>query len=137
MDALHHAGLRMTENRRAILRVLRAAHAPLSLEEIRERSAHDGGKPDFATVFRTMEQLEQLKLAHKVNLERSSSYFELVDPSSHHDHLVCVGCGRVVPILDDCPVEAMEHTLAAKHGFTELRHSLEFFGRCPECSRGG
>src|SRR5450432_3430065 len=104
VDTLKRAGLRMTENRRAILRSLLAARAPLSLEEIREHSAHHGGMPDFATVFRTMEQLEALRLVQRVNLGRPSSHFELLDPRSHHDHLVCVQCGRVVPLVEDCPV---------------------------------
>ena len=135
IDVLKRAGLRMTENRRAILRALLAAQAPLSLEEIREHSAHHGGMPDFATVFRTMEQLEALRLVQRVNLGRPSSHFELLDPRSHHDHLVCVKCGRVVPLVDDCPVEKLERDLARKHGFTEIRHSLEFFGKCAECSK--
>ncbi len=132
--AVKRSGHRMTENRRAILRTLLAAREPVTLEMIRDRSEHEGLRPDFATVFRTMEQLEELNLVQKVNLGRSSSYFELVDPRSHHDHLVCTGCGRVVPLVDDCPVEKMERELARKHGFTEIRHSLEFFGKCPRCS---
>jgi Fur family transcriptional regulator, ferric uptake regulator len=135
VDTLRRAGLRMTENRRAILRALLAARSPLNLEEIRAHSAHHGGRPDFATVFRTMEQLEVLRLVHRVNLGRTSSHFELLDPRSHHDHLVCVTCGRVVPLVDDCPVEKLERDLARRHGFTEIRHSLEFFGKCPECSK--
>ncbi|MBS0657380.1 MAG: transcriptional repressor [Verrucomicrobia bacterium] len=134
VESVRRGGLRMTDSRRAILRTLLAARAPLTLEEIRDRSQHDGQPPDFATVFRTMEKLEELRLVHRVNLERASSYFELLDPSSHHEHLVCVGCGLVKPITDECPVEKMERALARKHGFTEIRHSLEFFGRCPDCS---
>lgn len=135
VGVLKRAGLRMTENRRAILRALLAARTPLSLEEIREHSAHHGGMPDFATVFRAMEQLETLRLVQRVNLGRSSSHFELLDPRSHHDHLICVQCGRVVPLVDECPVEQLERDLARRHGFTEIRHSLEFFGKCPECSK--
>ncbi len=135
VDTLKRAGLRMTDNRRAILRALLAARSPLSLEEIREQSAHHGGMPDFATVFRTMEQLEVLRLVQRVNLGRATSHFELLDPRSHHDHLVCVQCGRVVPLVEECPVAKLERDLARRHGFTEIRHSLEFFGKCPECSR--
>jgi Fe2+ or Zn2+ uptake regulation protein len=134
VDTLKRAGLRMTDNRRAILRALLAARSPLSLEEIREQSAHHGGLPDFATVFRTMEQLEVLRLVQRVNLGRATSHFELLDPRSHHDHLVCVQCGRVVPLVEECPVAKLERDLARRHGFTEIRHSLEFFGKCPECS---
>lgn len=135
VEAVRGGGLRMTEARRAILRTLLEARVPLTLEEIRARATQGEVAPDFATVFRTMEKLEELHLVHRVNLERSSSYYELLDPTSHHDHLVCLGCGLVKPLTDECPVEKMEAALAAKHGFTQIRHSLEFFGKCPDCTR--
>ena len=134
---LRRKGLRMTGNRRAILQVLLAARAPLSLEEIQEgapRYAEGGDAPDFATVFRMMALLEELKLARKVHLGRTSSHFELTDSRHHRDHLVCTDCGAVTPLEGLCPVEKMERQIARKHGFTELTHSLEFFGKCGGCS---
>lgn len=134
---LRRKGLRMTGSRRAILRVLLDAQAPLSLDQIQTaggRPGPDGEAPDFATVFRMMTLLEELKLARKVNLGRAASFYELTDSSHHRDHLVCTDCGQVTPLEGLCPVERLERQIARKHGFTQLTHSLEFFGRCGDCS---
>ena len=136
---LRSNGLRMTANRRAILQVLLKAKEPLGLEQIQAaaaRPASGGEAPDFATVFRMMARLEELKLARKVNLGRASSFFELVDSRHHRDHLVCTDCGTVTPLEGSCPVETLERQIARKHGYTQVTHSLEFFGRCGDCSTG-
>jgi Fur family ferric uptake transcriptional regulator len=129
--------VRVTGNRRAILQVLLEAGQPLSLEKI-QNGASQCGKgdeaPNFATVFRMMASLEQLKLARKVHLGRSSSHFELTDSRHHRDHLVCTDCGQVTSLEGLCPVERQERQIARRHGFTDLTHSLEFFDRCGDCS---
>ena len=137
IGALKGEGLRMTANRRAILQALLNAEAPLALEEIQTAAGEQGSRPDFATVFRTMLVLERLRLAHKVNLGRSTSHYELQSPGHHHEHLVCVDCGKVTLIEDRCPVEDLERRLAKDYGFSGLRHSLEFFGHCADCTAAG
>jgi Fur family ferric uptake transcriptional regulator len=133
LELLRSHGLRITKSRQRILETLLAAREPLSLEEIQRRSSEEGVAPDFATVFRVMALLENLQVAQKVLLNRSCSYFELVDPQQHYDHIVCTECGRVTLMIDACPVERLEHAIGKKYGYTDLRHSLEFFGKCPEC----
>ncbi len=134
LAALRRDGLRITANRRHILRALLAARGPLSLEEIQTQATADGSRPDFATVFRMMGTLERLGLAQRVHLGRASSHFELVDPRRHHDHLVCVDCGRVTLLEDVCPVEKLERRIARQYGYRDVTHSLEFFGHCQECT---
>ncbi len=127
----------MTTSRRAILQALLQAESPLSLEQLQTAGAKhvpDGDAPDFATVFRLMTLLEELKLARKVNLGRPLSFYELTDSGHHRDHLVCTDCGQVTPLEGMCPVERLERHIARKHGFTQLTHSLEFFGLCGGCS---
>ena len=139
LGLLRRRGLRVTGNRRAILQVLLKAREPLGLEQIQSgaaRYAERGELPDFATVFRMMALLEEIKVARRVNLGRPSSYFELADSRHHRDHLVCTDCGTVTPLEGACPVERLERQIARKHGFTEVTHSLEFFGRCGDCSAG-
>ncbi|MCX7869303.1 MAG: transcriptional repressor [Terrimicrobiaceae bacterium] len=133
LSSLKTCGLRVTKSRRQILEVLFAAGRPLSLEDIREQARRRGASPDYATVFRTIALLEARGIVHKVNLQRSRSYFELQDPSRHYDHLVCTGCGRVVVLDEPCPLTDFEKELARRHGFRQVHHSLEFFGRCGRC----
>jgi Fur family transcriptional regulator, ferric uptake regulator len=130
---LRARGLRVTKGRQKILETLLEATEPLSLEEIQRRSMADGVTPDYATVFRVMGMLEELQVAQRVHLNRSCSYFELLDPRQHYDHLICTECGRVTLMIDSCPVEKVEQAIGKRYGFTDVRHSLEFFGKCPEC----
>ena len=134
LNRLRGEGMRITATRRNILQVLFEAEKPLALQEIQELAAARGGEPDYATVFRMMTLLESLHLVHKVNLQRPCSYYELHDPSRHYDHIVCTNCGKVVVIDIPCPLGETEKLIAEHYGFRDLSHSLEFFGRCPECA---
>jgi Fe2+ or Zn2+ uptake regulation protein len=137
---LRQKGLRITANRRAILKVLLSAAGPLSLQQIQSSALEhclDGNPPDFATVFRMMNLLEELQLAHKVNLGRPSRHYEMTVNRHHRDYLVCTDCGQVTPLERPCPVERLERQISREHGFTQLTHSLEFFGRCGACSGVG
>jgi Fur family ferric uptake transcriptional regulator len=134
VDSLRANGMRITKNRVQILETLLKADKPLSLDEIQERSREGADAPDYATVFRVMTVLENLHIAQKVNLNRSCSYYELVNPRRHYDHIICTECGRVTLIVDSCPVEKVEHKIEKRYGYSEIRHSLEFFGKCHECT---
>lgn len=133
LNRLRDEGLRITAGRRNILNVLFEAERPLSLQEIQELAASQENSPDYATVFRMIALLDRLHLVHKVNLQRPCTYYELNDPSKHYDHIVCTGCGRVVVIDIPCPLAETEKRVAEHYGFRNLSHSLEFFGRCPNC----
>lgn len=136
LTRLRAEGMRITASRRNILDVLFEADGPLSLQDIQDRaSVKEGGGPDYATVFRMMTVLENMHLVHKVSLQRPCSYYELHDPRKHYDHIVCTSCGKVVVIDIPCPLGETETHIAEHYGFRDLTHSLEFFGRCPECAK--
>ena len=134
LDRLRGEGLRITASRRGILDVLFEAGKPLTLQEIKDLATARGAGPDYATVFRMMALLERLHVVHKVSLQRSCSYFELHDPKKHYDHIVCTDCGKVVVIDIPCPLGETEQHIAEHYGFRNLTHSLEFFGKCPDCA---
>lgn len=132
---LRDKGLRITHKRTAILQTLFESDSPMSLQEIQQGAAQrTGAMPDFATVFRMLNLMEQLHLVHKVSLQRSSSFYELSDPRKHYDHLVCKKCDHVILIDIPCPIGDTEKKIARQYGFQDLSHSLEFFGICPDCA---
>jgi Fur family ferric uptake transcriptional regulator len=133
VEVLRANGMRITKNRIQIIDTLLRAEKPLSLDEIQERTGANEGMPDYATVFRAMTVLENLQVAQKVNLNRSCSYYELVNPRQHYDHIICTECGNVTLMIDSCPVEKVERKIEKRYGFSDIRHSLEFFGICREC----
>ena len=92
VGVLRGHGLRMTANRQALLRAMLDADVPQSLEQLQATAMKFSPRneaPDFATVFRMMTLLEELRLARKVHLGRSTSHYELTDSEHHRDHLVC------------------------------------------------
>ena len=133
VDLLREHGMRITRNRTRILDALLQADKPLSLDEIQSRAGLKGSVPDYATVFRVMTLLESLQIAQKVHLNRSCSYYELLDPRQHYDHIICTECGNVTVMVDSCPVEKLERQIEQQYGYSEIRHSLEFFGKCWRC----
>ena len=133
VELLRANGMRITKNRTQIIDTLLRAEKPLSLDEIQARTGKNAGAPDYATVFRVMTVLEHLHVAQKVNLNRSCSYYELVNPQQHYDHIICTECGSVTLMIDSCPVEKAERKIEKRYGFSDIRHSLEFFGKCREC----
>jgi Fe2+ or Zn2+ uptake regulation protein len=133
-EILRREGLRITRNRRGILQALFESARPMSLQEIQSAaSSQEGARPDYATVFRMILLMEKLHLVHKVNLQRSCSYYEISDPRKHYDHLICRACGSVVLIDIPCPIGDAEKRIALQYGFRDLSHSLEFFGLCAAC----
>jgi Fur family transcriptional regulator, ferric uptake regulator len=118
----------------AILELLRANGMRITKNRIQMIAGATAGAPDYATVFRVMTVLENLQVAQKVNLNRSCSYYELVNPQQHYDHIICTECGSVTLMIDACPVEKVERKIEKRYGFSDIRHSLEFFGKCRECT---
>ena len=133
VNLLREHGMRITKNRTRILDALLQADKPLSLDEIQSRAGLKGSVPDYATVFRVMTLLESLQIAQKVHLNRSCSYYELLDPRQHYDHIICTECGNVTVMVDSCPVGKVERQIEQQYGYSEIRHSLEFFGKCWKC----
>lgn len=86
-----------------------------------------------ATVYRAIEQLEELGLAQKVDLGGSAHGYEKVDPSGHHHHhIVCDECGRVQP-FEDQGLERAIHEVR-QGGFTIETHEVTLRGHCADCS---
>lgn len=131
---LRSRGLRVTRNREALLAVLLEAETPLSLKDLLQRAQARGASPDPVTVFRLMTMLEAQRLVCRLHLGRTSSHYELNDPQRQHEHLICRDCGQVRLIEDRDRIRKLEQEIARLSGYTDLTHSLEFFGRCADCT---
>jgi len=86
-----------------------------------------------ASVYRTLEQLEQLELVHRVDVGGEVVAFERNDPGGHHHHMVCVRCGRLVPFSDPALERAIEG-IGERAEFEITAHDVLLRGVCPRCS---
>ena len=87
----------------------------------------------LATVYRVLTQFESAGLVRRHHFEGGHSVFEL-DQGKHHDHIVCVRCGRVDEFMDET-IEERQRTIAKKTGYAMTDHSLYIYGICSDCQK--
>jgi Fur family ferric uptake transcriptional regulator len=133
-NELRAAGLKSTLPRRKILEVMESQQTRhMSAEDI-YRSLLDAGEDvGLATVYRVLTQFESAGLVSKHNFEGEHSVYEL-NQGEHHDHILCVKCGRVDEFVDDV-IEERQRAIAAKAGFSMTDHCLYIYGICAECQK--
>ena len=132
---LKKAGLKVTAPRVKVLEILEDhAEGHLSAEEIYRLLTAAGEEIGLATVYRVLTQFESAGLVARHNFEGGHSVFELAQ-GEHHDHILCVKCGRVEEFVDPV-IEERQHEIAREKGFEMTDHSLHIFGICAAC-RGG
>ncbi len=131
---LRKNGLRATQGRMAIARLLDASPVPLTLAEIHDKVRAKGC--DFATVFRFVSILEEKELVQRVAWIDGTTRHEICAKDGHHHHhyLICRTCHKIEPI-DECVVERFESQIAKERGYVGLSHSLQLSGVCPQCQK--
>ncbi|MEM7253103.1 MAG: ferric iron uptake transcriptional regulator [Pseudomonadota bacterium] len=132
-EDLRRAGLKATLPRLRILSILeQSAGAHLSAEEVYRALIDAGDEIGLATVYRVLSQFESAGLVAKHHFEDGHAVFEM-DSGDHHDHIVCVRCGKIVEFVDKV-IEQRQRDIAAKHGFEITDHSMVVYGICqPSC----
>jgi len=88
----------------------------------------------LATVYRTMEVISDAGLARKVDFGGGEKCYEHKYKHQHHDHLVCLQCGRIIEVMSP-GIEKLQERLAKRHKFSAVRHRMEIFGFCSSCNR--
>lgn len=132
VDGLRRRDRRLTAPRRAILETMQRHPHPMTNRQI--RAALRDCPCDLATIYRSMQLLEEMKLVEKLEFGDGIARYQIAEGHSreHHHHLICTRCELVVEIAE-CLPPGLESTLAERHGFAEVTHRLEFFGVCADC----
>lgn len=129
---LKKAGLKVTLPRVKILEILAgSAERHMSAEDVYKTLLEQNEEIGLATVYRVLTQFEAAGLVERHNFEGGHAVFEL-DQGSHHDHIVCMKCGKVVEFVDST-IERLQHEIADQNGFTLVDHSLTLYGVCQSC----
>src|SRR6201747_774592 len=126
---LRKAGLKVTLPRLKILEILEgSATRHLSAEDIYRGLLGSNEDIGLATVYRVLTQFEAAGLVTRHHFENGMAVFEL-NEGTHHDHIVCVDCGRVEEFMDS-GIEDRQNSVASRLGFAIRDHSLILYGRC-------
>ena len=126
---LNSRSQRITAPRLDILGILKSNHNPLTISEIHGKLKNK--KIDLATIYRTINLFAELGIVNEIDFKDEFKRYELVYDRHHHHHIVCRKCKRVENV-EACVLEELEKLLNKK-GYTDISHSLEFFGVCEKC----
>ena len=131
-QGLKDAGLKITAPRLKILQLLESTSVRhVSAEDVYKLLLENGEEIGLATVYRVLTQFEDAGLVARHHFEGGHSVFEL-SPDQHHDHIVCVKCGKVEE-FNDVEIERRQKMIAESLGFELTDHNLNMYGLCPGC----
>ena len=133
-DELKSSGLKATLPRIKILEIFqRSAQRHMTAEDVYKALLHEDADIGLATVYRVLMQFEQAGLLSRGHFESGKAVFEL-NEGQHHDHLVCLTCGRVEEFFD-AEIEQRQRSVAQVRGFELQDHSLALYALCtkPAC----
>jgi len=119
-------GLRITDQRRTIARVLSDSQDHPDVEELFRRSAAIDSRISIATVYRTIRLFEEYGILERHDFRDGRSRYETV-PDEHHDHLIDIETGKVVE-FHDAEIEALQAQIAARLGYSLVDHRMELYG---------
>jgi Fur family ferric uptake transcriptional regulator len=128
-EELKTIGLKVTTPRLRILNLFETSPVRhMTAEEVYRQLSKDGIDVGLATIYRVLTQFEQAGLLERHHFEGGRAVFELKQ-GGHHDHLVCLQCGRVEEFFDP-QIERRQEKVAAERGFAIVDHSLYLYAEC-------
>lgn len=125
--------LRNSKNRDRILAVMEKVSAPMTIDEIFTEIKKEQNSVSLSTIYRIIDKLKTLNIVRVAAiLDDNKARYELVK-KQHHHYMICKKCKKMIPI-DICPIEDLEHKIAASKEFTITDHKFELYGKCKDCT---
>lgn len=129
---LKKAGLKVTLPRIKILNFLEnSAQRHMTAEDVYKALLESGDDIGLATVYRVLTQFEQAGMVKRHHFEGGQAVFE-IEHGAHHDHILCIKCGRVDEFVDET-IEQRQRAIAQQKGYAITDHSLYIYGVCGAC----
>jgi Fur family ferric uptake transcriptional regulator len=126
-------GLRSTAQRRLIVDTFFEGASHMTIEDLLAEVRSKDKGIGYATVYRTLKLLAECGVASERRFGDGLSRYELADEAtSHHDHLICVNCGKIVE-FEEPRIEELQDEVAERYGFSITSHKHEMYGVCPDC----
>jgi Fur family ferric uptake transcriptional regulator len=131
---LKSEGLRFTSEREIILNEAFSIHEHFEAEDLVFSIRRHGHRVSKATVYRTLALLVQSGLLREVIFGERHSHYEHVFGHKHHDHLICLKCGKIIEFSDQT-IERLQKSVCGRYRFEPVRHRMEIMGTCEDCAR--
>jgi Fur family ferric uptake transcriptional regulator len=127
-------GLKATKQREEILQIFLNSPGHQNLSQIYARVAKVNPKIGYATVYRTLKLLTRFGLAAERKFADGETRYESIAKGDHHDHLICLGCGKIIEFEDEA-LETLQNGIAQRYHFKVFHHRMELYGQCIDCGQ--
>lgn len=131
---LRERGLKLTAPRLTVLEAFLNMERHLTAEDLLAEARKLDPSIGQATVFRTIKLFADAGLAREACTDDNAKRYEHAYRHEHHDHLVCIGCGKIIEFRDQ-GIERAQDSIYRKYGYTATGHIMELQGYCPDCSK--
>jgi Fur family transcriptional regulator, ferric uptake regulator len=131
-DCIREKGLHNSRQREAIIDAFISADRHITVEDLFNIVKKGNPEIGYATVDRNLKLMVECGIADEIKIGKQKTRYELKVGHEHHDHLICVKCGRFIEVYDD-KIERLQEKLAAANDFVPKRHRLEIYGICKDC----
>ena len=129
---LQDKGLKFTPERRIILDEVFSIHSHFEAEELLVRFRNRGENISRASIFRTLKLFTECGLVRKIIIGENRSCYEHIFGHEHHDHLICLGCGKIIEFTNS-KIEKLQDDVCREFGFAPTDHTLKILGYCNKC----
>ena len=131
-DYLKSKGLKFTPERKLILKEVFSFHKHFDVEELYYKLRKNNKNISRATIYRTLPLLVRSNLVKETMRYKNNANYEHIFGHDHHDHLLCIKCGKIVEFKED-KIEELQNLVCKKYDFKPVEHRLGIRGYCYEC----
>jgi len=131
---LKSKGLKFTPERKTILEGVFSLHKHFDTEELYEKLRKQGKHLSRATIYRTLPLLVESDLIRETLRCQERVSYEHTFGHTHHDHLLCIGCGKIIEFKEE-KIERLQEAICKKYGFKTVEHRLGIKGYCRKCGK--
>jgi len=135
-EHMNRRGLRSTDQRKLIVETFFKAPNHISIEELLAQVRAEDPRVGYATVYRTLKLLTECGVAFERKFGDGLTRYELADEESHHDHLICTSCAKIIE-FEEPKIEELQEKIAVRYGFELISHKHEMYGTCADCQAKG
>ncbi len=129
---ISNKGLKLTRERQEIVEEVLYSRGHFAPDELFVKLRAKGSKVSRASVYRTIPLLVEGGLIAQVEKTDKHAHYEKISKNSHHDHMICTVCGRVIEFYSK-PLERLQERLCRQEHFRGVSHCLEIMGVCDNC----
>ena len=133
-EHLRNNGMLFSRQREQFLDIFLKTEKHLTINDLYDLARKKNPQIGLATVYRTIKVICDAGLARETDFGGSIRRFEHKYKHQHHDHLICLKCGKIIEVMSPA-IEKLQENLAKKHRFKAVRHRMEIFGICRTCAR--